>query len=365
MKIGKITLDGYANYGNVLQNYALNKVLERYGETETIWLDPQVGLSAMRMPRPWRWSLPKFIRNPRAHFDEFRVTMMEAARRAFIKSFCDRFISIRYDARLNEIADEYDFFVVGSDQVWNPNWGSFDTLYDAHFLTFARSEQRISYAASIASPTVPEKRRAAFTSGLRGMKALSVREDDGARLVRELTGRDAAVHPDPTLLLDADEWRQIARRPTWLKDEPYLLTYFLSDRPDAAAKVAQENGLKLINLFDANVFDHYAVAPEEWLYLFDHASLVYTDSFHGTAFSIQFCTPFVVCDRAGEKKKKTMSSRIDTLLGTAGLNGCRGTLENGFRVEGVLSGTMPDPDEVFAAGRVAAAEYLERALGKR
>ncbi len=365
MRIGKITLDGFANYGNVLQNYALNKVLGRYGETETIWCDPDVGLADMRLPRPWRWSLPKFIRDPRAHFDEFRVALWEASRRAFIKSFCDRFVRIRYGLNLKDMKGMYDYFVVGSDQVWNPNWGSFDTLYDAHFLTFARPEQRISYAASIASPTVPEKRREKFAAGLRGMKAISVREADGVRLARELSGREAAVHLDPTLLLGSDEWRAIARRPTWLDDKPYLLTYFLSRRPDAAAEVARENDLALINLLRADNFDHYTTAPEEWLYLFDHASLVYTDSFHGTAFSIQFRTPFVVCDRAGEKKGKAMSSRIDTLLKTAGLNERRGTAENDFHVENALSGTMPEPDEIFANGRAAAADYLERALDLR
>ncbi len=197
------------------------------------------------------------------------------------------------------------------------------------------------------------------------MKAISVREADGVRLARELSGREAAVHLDPTLLLGSDEWRAIARRPTWLDDKPYLLTYFLSRRPDAAAEVARENDLALINLLRADNFDHYTTAPEEWLYLFDHASLVYTDSFHGTAFSIQFRTPFVVCDRAGEKKGKAMSSRIDTLLKTAGLNERRGTAENDFHVENALSGTMPEPDEIFANGRAAAADYLERALDLR
>ena len=367
MKIGKLTLDGYYNYGNVLQNYALNKVLERYGEVETIWHDhgEDLTITHFNWPKPWLWNPFKIVRNPQRYVTEIRRTPLEASRQAIFKSFCDRYIRIRYNADLSKIADEYDYFVVGSDQVWNSDIIKNDELYKAKFLTFARPEQRISYAASIASPTVPENRKQIFIDGIRGMKTLSLREEAGAKLVYDLTGREASVNLDPTLLLTAEEWRQIARRPTWLSDEPYLLTYYLSPAPAAVDTVATRLKLRTIKILDPTNYDHYVIAPEEWLYLFDHATLVYTDSFHGAAFSILFRRPFVVSDRMGRGAFRVMSSRIDTLLALSGLDGRRGTEENGFIPPAPLFSELPDPDEILLQGRTQAVEYLERAFELR
>ena len=363
MKIAKVTMDGYFNYGNVLQNYALNRILDRYGKTETIWLDPANLLNKCWWPRPWRWNPIKFARNPQRYINEIRKIPLETSKRSLIKSFCDRYINIRYDVDLSTVADEYDYFVVGSDQVWNPNVVESDTLYSAYFLPFARPEQRISYAASIATASLPERSKQIFIDGVRGMKSLSVREDDGARIVRELTGRKASVNLDPTLLLTAEEWRQVARRPTWLGNEPYLLTYLVtSPCPAVVSDIAAREGLKLICLPDPRVIEHYLIAPEEWLYLIDHATAMYTDSYHGTVFSIQFRTPFVVFESAQEREGKVNSSRLDTILTTCAMTDRRCTQENGFVPRRSVFTELPEANEFFASGREQACQYIERAL---
>lgn len=113
----------------------------------------------------------------------------EVARCAFIKSFCYRYISIRYDVDFTRVADEYDYFVTGSDQVWNPHYADLEKL----FIKFAPSEKRIAYAASISCPEVPQDKLQAFIDGVNGMKEISVREQAGADLIQQLTGRRVQV----------------------------------------------------------------------------------------------------------------------------------------------------------------------------
>ena len=284
----------------------------------------------------------------------------EAARNAGIKSFVDRYIPMRYNVDFAKVADEYDYFVTGSDQVWNPYFADFEKL----FMMFASMEKRIAYAASISSPDVPLDAMEVFIDGINGMKAISVREQAGAELIEQLTGRKVEVVADPTMLVAAEKWREIARKPSWLKgDEKILTTYFLGKRPDEIiSRLADAQGLKVVNILDEHVFEHYAVAPEEWLWLIDNASLMYTDSFHGTVFSILFRRPFVVAERIEAGCASKMTSRIDTLLGKFGLEDRRGTKENGYMIADPLHIQYGDVDAVLARDKEKAKAYLRKAL---
>ena len=185
-----------------------------------------------------------------------------------------------------------------------------------------------------------------------------------AELIEQLTGRKVEVVADPTMLVAAEKWREIARKPSWLKgDEQILTTYFLGKRPDEIInRLADEYGLKVVNILDEHVFEHYAVAPEEWLWLIDHAKLMYTDSFHGTVFSILFRRPFVVAERIEAGCASKMTSRIDTLLGKFALEGRRGTKENGYMIDNPMEIQYGDVDGILAAEKVKAISYLHRAL---
>ncbi|MDD6562587.1 MAG: polysaccharide pyruvyl transferase family protein, partial [Veillonellaceae bacterium] len=283
-----------------------------------------------------------------------------AARSAVIKSFVDRYIPMRYDVDFSKVADEYDYFVTGSDQVWNPYCADLENL----FIKFAPGGKRISYAASISYPEIPQDKLQMFIDGVRGMKAISVREQAGAELIEKLTGRKVEVLADPTMLVAAERWREIARKPSWLKgDEKILTTYFLGKRPDEIInRLADEHGLKVVNILDERVFEHYAVAPEEWLWLIDHARFTYTDSFHGTVFSILFRTPFVVTERVDAGCASKMTSRIDTLLAKFDLSDRRGTNVNGYMIASPLDMHYGDVDKVLAEEKQKAKTYLCHAL---
>ncbi len=362
MKIGKLTLDGYFNYGSVLQNYALQQALKEYAEVDCLWHMPD-----NFMPRVWyRWGwkqIAKFVLDWRGFrrklFSDWHG--MEMVRQGKLKEWCDRYINMRQaEGKLPQMANEYDYFVIGSDQVWNM---LFSSVSEDCFLTFAPQEKRIAYAASISCPLIPAEKQALFKKGVAGMAHISMREQEGADMVKKFSGRDVPVVVDPTLLLTPDDWRKVSRQPAWYHGEDYILTYFLGDRPEVVARLEQETGLKLINLLDEKVYEHYVTGPDEFIWAIEHAKLVYTDSFHGTVFSILFQTPFVVCNRVGDAIAEKMGSRIDTLLGYFGLESRRGMKNNGYAINNPLS--EPDwsqVDVVLAKERKRSDEYLRQAL---
>lgn len=370
LKIANLTLDGYFNYGNVLQRYAVCSLLAGLGaEVASLWFSSKAGFFPYLYSHyPWMkdsWDWKTWVKlginwKGATHKMFSGQNAWEAARSAGIKSFVDRYIPMRYDVDFDEVATEYDYFVVGSDQVWNPNFAGFEKF----FMKFASMEKRIAYAASISSPDVPLDAMEVFTDGINGMKAISVREQAGAELIEQLTGRKVEVVADPTMLVAAEKWREIARKPSWLKgDEQILTTYFLGNRPDDVInRLADEYGLKVVNILDERVFEHYAVAPEEWLWLIDNARLMYTDSFHGTVFSILFRRPFVVAERIEAGCASKMTSRIDTLLGKFGLEDRRGTKENGYMIRNPMSMQYGDVEAVLAEEREKAFTYLAGAL---
>ncbi len=369
-KIATVTLDGYFNYGNVLQRYALYKILSDMGHrVDSLWCNDEAKiLNYLANGYPWMqksWCWKTYIKigiNWKGNTSKLigGFNAWEAARCAFIKSFCDRYIPIRYDVDFTKVADEYDYFVTGSDQVWNPYYADLEKL----FITFALSEKRIAYAASISCPEIPQDKQQTFIDGVNGMKEISVREQAGADLIQQLTGRRVQVVADPTMLVAAEDWRSIARKPSWLKgNEQLLVTYFLGKRPDSVIKsIARENGLQIVNMLDERVFEHYAISPEEWLWLIDHARFMYTDSFHGTVFSILFRTPFVVTERVDAGCASKMTSRIDTLLAKFDLSDRRGTNANGYMIASPLDMHYGDVDNVLAEEKQRAEAYLHHAL---
>ena len=370
LKIANLTLDGYFNYGNVLQRYAVCNLLMGLGaEVESLWFSPQAGfLPYLQSHYPWMkdsWDWKTWVKlginwKGATHKMFSGENAWEAARNAVIKSFVDRYIPMRYDVDFTRVADEYDYFVTGSDQVWNPYFADLEKL----FIKFAPGEKRIAYAASISCPEIPQDKLQAFIDGVNGMKEISVREQAGADLIQQLTGRRVQVVADPTMLVTAEDWRSIARKPSWLKGgEQLLVTYFLGKRPDSVIEsIARENGLQIVNMLDERVFEHYAIAPEEWLWLIDHARFMYTDSFHGTVFSILFRTPFVVTERVDAGCASKMTSRIDTLLAKFGLSDRRGTNANGYMIASPLDMHYGDVDKVLAEEKQKAKTYLCHAL---
>ena len=317
MKIGIITINDNNNYGNRLQNYALQKYLFsklKIEKVDTIWYDPQYTYISSINIFSWKTWIKYFInwKNQRTYLK--KEYLKDNIRMYNISKFTKK-ISTRLDFKIKDnLSREYDYFITGSDQVWNPNFWFREKLYStARFLKFAPKEKRVAYAASIAIPSIPKDKEQFFRDSLNEMKAISMREKSGAELVKNLTGKDVPVVVDPTILLSKEEWQKIELVPEWYNGEKYILTYFLGNPSPVIEKIAKKNNWKIYNLMDKDNFDLYTSRVEEFVYLINHAQLVATDSFHACVFSILMNTPFLVVNRQ-EKGMADMTSRIDTLM---------------------------------------------------
>lgn len=213
---------------------------------------------------------------------------------------------------------EYDYYLIGSDQVWN------FTLFpgrpwkeNAYLLAFAPGEKRICFSPSFGVKELLDEWKPLFREQLSKFRKIAVREDAGAAIVKELTGKDAEVLIDPTCMLDAEKWMEIAKMPMGFDPKrPYILAYFLRARTDRINQdlqnYANTYNLRICSLLDLRDRKLYPCGPSEFLWLFANAKLILTDSFHGSVFSFLFQKPFVVYPRSDAVDRL---SRFETLLG--------------------------------------------------
>ncbi|WP_347862243.1 polysaccharide pyruvyl transferase family protein [Salimicrobium sp. PL1-032A] len=313
-KIGVITLNGYFNYGNRLQNYALEQILNKNGcYVETIWIDSKK-LMRSTINQRIRVFVKKNLIDPFYRWEEF---LNDKKRLENFEMFSLKYLNEkRYLSKKNTFQESdintFDYFIVGSDQVWNPHYTSNSELY---LLSFVPPHKRIAYAPSFGISTIPSDYKKVIQTYLLNYKNISVREEEGSRIIKDLTGKNVPVVLDPTLLLSNKEWMSIAQPPTNKPKKNYIVTYFLGEVSDERQKyidrVTEKYNYKIIKL--ANKHDEfYQTDPGGFVDLIKDASLVLTDSFHGTVFSIIFERPFIVFER--ENKHGSMRSRIDTLL---------------------------------------------------
>jgi hypothetical protein len=227
---------------------------------------------------------------------------------------------IKWDNRLvNESGDainnDYDFFVAGSDQIWNPN---FDFISDREFLTFASKEKRIAYAASIGVNEIPLEKKDIYDSYFHGFKAISVRENEAAKIVNSFLDLKVPVVIDPTMLMESDDWARISNESSLKRKKGYILNYFLGKNSEeglnAIKKMSNDNALEVFDVMNANGKVKREIGPTEFLWLIRNADYICTDSFHGAVFSIMFHKQFFIFERPMEKGYGNMNSRIDTLL---------------------------------------------------
>lgn len=303
-KIGIITICDNDNYGNRLQNYALNKILDSFNLANvTLWDKRDNSLK-----RKIKFIIKKIL----------SIKSLKHRKYNLFQKFTNENISNEYVNldNLKEIESRFAYFIVGSDQIWNYNFGH---AKDKDFLKFADYDKTISYAPSFGVSNIDDEWKERICNGLNHIKYLSVREQQGAKIIKDLSNRDAQVVLDPTLLLSKEDWCKIQKKPKKMIKEKYILIYFLGEKTqklnEDINKLRKDNNLKVINLCDIEDKYFYSCGPSEFLYLFNHAELILTDSFHACVFSMIFNKPFYVFDR-NSKGMKSMNSRLDTLLST-------------------------------------------------
>ena len=319
MKTTIITIyDPIPNYGNRLQNYAVQSVLKKFGcEVETVAFEKSP-IDTLNTKAKVKYKIQKLFRFKLPGNKNY--WKCDLRKRFAFHRFNKKYISTKNICTLEEAKQiQTDYFVLGSDQVWNPAWyDSCSLKKDLFLLAFAQPEQRVCFSPSFGVEQLPKEWENWFNEHLADFPDISVREEAGAKIVKELTGKNATVLIDPTMMLDASEWVKIARKPKRVNcEKPYILTYFLGGRSERIEndlqKYARENNFAVYNFLDYNQPDVFVSDPGEFIYLIANAQLVMTDSFHACVFSFLFNKPFLVYAREG--KENNMMSRMDTLLG--------------------------------------------------
>lgn len=367
-KIAILTLNGYFNYGNRLQNFALQEVLKSMEfEVETIIISNK--------PQNKSYSLKKrisdtFKKSPMEIYNRIKYKIKRQKKqflsryrtRTFKEFTLDYIKETDYSISDKELPDNlsarYDYFVAGSDQVWNPsyNYGS-----SSYFLTFTEKHKRITYAPSFGVSEIKPEFIERYREWISDIDRISVREDVGAKIIKDLTGKEVPVLVDPTLLLSREKWLTIAKEASNKPKEKYLLTYFLGGLPaqykEQLKNIAKENKLEVINMGDIKEKDTYRTGPREFIDYINSCSLMCTDSYHGLVFSILFEKPFIVFERANSMN---MYSRINTLLDKFDFNSRK--VENVLSEENVFTIDFKYVAPILEAERKKSIDYLKEAL---
>lgn len=321
MKLGIFTFHCAHNYGAVLQAYALQEYLRMQGhDVSIINYQPEYLIKAYKIIRLNRC----FSKNPLKVIKRtLRETALLKSRISRFRKF-DSFIQNKLKLckiDLNEINHPFDVFIFGSDQIWNPHISrnQFDKVFFAQFRA-AEKVKKITYAASMGSDTLSKEEADYFESALKRFDALSVRESSLQNMLSLLTDKNIKLVLDPTLMLPAHSYDEIAIRPSIQK--PYVLVYqtVLEKKIYKIANsiARQINGIVIEVAYPVEFYfsrnKKIEVSPEEFLGYIKHAACIVTTSFHGVAFSIIFKKDFYVL-----KLNSLMDTRSESLLETLSL----------------------------------------------
>lgn len=336
-KVAVVSCYFQKNYGSALQAYATQKMLDKLGvENVTIRYD---GLEKAIKKEKYKFYAKKVL-NPEIFFGKIGYVFMRLKKKnpcsklgrnfklrdAKIKEFEKNFKlskEINSIDELSEFAREFDAVLVGSDQLWLTS--NLDANY--YTLNWVPDEvKRISYATSFGVSKLPENYYEMAKRFLMRIDSLSVREETGKQIIKDVCGRDATVICDPTMMFTAEEWMSIQQKEP-IYNEKYIFCYFLGDNPEQrefAKRLSKKTNCKIVSILHLNVYvksdekyaDYtpYNIDSADFINLIRNAEYVCTDSFHATVFSILNKRSFFTFRRFKESYSLQTNSRLDSLL---------------------------------------------------
>lgn len=326
MKIGIITMHKVLNYGSALQAYALQKKIKDLGHEAEI-IDYQYP-NKFQYERGYPFSKNNIKQKIKDHIKIFLGKNVWYNRYKKFKVFWDEHFKLsKYYKDFETIHKNpptgYDIYITGSDQVWNTRFAKGDTTF---LLDFAPKDSvRVSYAASFANNEIAEEYKENFSHYLRKYKYISVRENNGSKILKDIAGIESDVVLDPTFLLSNTEWNslvELSKTYVELPQKKYILLYLLTyaHKPDNSIfelveylyKNKKYEVIVLGENHKLNVpYSFFEdIGPIDFIKIIRDAEFVITSSYHGVAFSINFNKKFfVVADNNASK-----DDRILTLL---------------------------------------------------
>lgn len=316
-RIGLITFHG-RNYGSNLQCYATKTFIENLGfDCDLLTLK----IAKLNILQRVAKILVKIIKNPsilRMRYKEKKYRSSLSVESAKLMDGFDLNILKPRLIDINNDLNQYDFFITGSDQVWNVSCGVSSTA----FLQFAPRRKRIALATSFGISEIPFSNQRELSNALNGFDYISVREETGVEIVKKFSNVKVCRIADPTFIYNAEEWRDFAGNHVKYPRK-FILVHFLNEPNDIAIDSIKFLSKKF--LFDVVVVGYkYNVlekisrnffvdgGPWDYVSLIDQAEFVLTDSFHSILFSLNFNKEFFVFSRHYLTSKQ--SSRITDLL---------------------------------------------------
>lgn len=372
--VAVMTLHNSPNYGSCLQTYATQTVLSGIGVVPRIidyYREDAIpenetdralnGQLAKKMPIFRLPGVKTLARIPVSRIVARRAAPLNEFRHSRLILTDRRYYS--YEDLKND-PPQADIFCTGSDQVWNSVWNK--GFNKAFYLAFApEGAKRIAYAASIGKSSLEEWEKAPMREALLKYSHISVREEEAIELLDSIGIQGVVPVIDPTLMLTREDWGQLAsnkRIPT----QPYILIYQLNKNPEFdqyAQKLSKKLGLPLYRIaygvHEKRRGEHTIVCPrvEEFLGLFLSAEYVLTDSFHGTAFSVNLGRKFVAISPG------RFSGRIMNLLS---MTGATNHYLDDYRNLGIVDQPydFEHAQQIFARKRSEAKAFLTTAVNE-
>lgn len=372
--VAVITLHNSPNYGSCLQAYATQNVLSRLGTAPSIVdyyrhdaipeNETDRALNGQLVKRMPIFKIPgvkTLARIPVSHIVARRAKPLNEFRREKLALTSRKYYSAE---SLEQDPPHADIYCTGSDQVWNSTWNKgFDRAF---YLSFApEGAKRIAYAASIGKSSLDEWEKAPMREALSKYAYISVREVEAAELLESIGVHGAVPIIDPTLMLTKEDW-SVLNDESVVPKGPYILIYQLNkDREfdKYAHKLSIKMGLPLYRIaygvHERRKNEHTIICPsvEGFVSLFLHAEVVITDSFHGTAFSLNLSRKFVTINPG------RFSGRIMNLLKMT--DETRHYLED-YRDLDIASYPVNEVQtaRIFSSKREEARKFLEKAINE-
>lgn len=321
-KVAIITIHIGQNHGSVLQTIATARVFKKLGMIPLVinYIPNRVTYKAYwaKCKMSFVAALKQFLYFPIKYIGDIRF-------RKYLTSNCEISKPI-FDSSIDEVNIVYpkaDYYVTGSDQVWN---SVYNQGIDKHYYLdkIPENKKRIAYAASFGREELPENELLEVQNLLNKYSAISVREKSAVSIVRAM-GLDAVQLIDPTFMLNMCEWKEFMSRR--IIKVPYVMVYLPYNTTnekeiyESVYKIADEFHLKVVTVSSGKdfIFNKYAQQnvrfsnPGDFLSLMYHSDFIVTNSFHGTAFSINFNKKFFVYMPSG------YTTRIISILDLCGL----------------------------------------------
>jgi len=364
-KIATITFHASHNYGSCLQAYALQEYVKKLHNNEC-----EYGIVNLRTDIQKDIYINVFkgkgLKNALKRMALFNHKKEIYAKEKHFEDFIENKLHVTKEySTLEQLKNEkwdYDYYIAGSDQLWNIRTDDFDWAY---YLEFVESTNKISYSASFGPREIiwNDEEKSRMVQNLSKFKNISVREKGSFNNIKSLIGKTAEINVDPTMLLTKEDWSKIVDKNRLYKDK-YIFLYNLkgaectklakkiSDTLKLPIVISRPGKLEIIYGFEKR----YDCGPCEFLNLIKNAEIVLSSSFHGTIFSILFNKPFFALNGAKDL-------RINALLKTMGLE--ERTIDSNDYIDKCKKAfeiDFTESEKLLEGERKKSEKYLKKAL---